>query len=74
MNTFKLNGNQIDSGNGQDRPAGFLCSLGASFEAFFITIRASKPTPAFQDLLSQAESQEFMNKQSTVFFTITLQE
>ncbi|KAJ0443684.1 putative RNA-directed DNA polymerase [Helianthus annuus] len=41
-----------------DKVHWFLYGLGPSFETFSTAIRASKPTPNFRDLLSQAESHE----------------
>lgn len=45
-----------------DKLHGFLCGLGAPFETFSTAIRTSKPSPAFRDLLSQAESHEMFLK------------
>ncbi|KAJ9555163.1 hypothetical protein OSB04_009777 [Centaurea solstitialis] len=41
-----------------DKSHWFLCGLGPSFETFSTTQRVVKPSPAFRDLLSQAEGHE----------------
>lgn len=54
-----------------DKIQWFLCWLGASFEAFSIAIGASKPGPVFNDLISQAESNELFLKSLYGFTTST---
>ncbi|KAM0066727.1 putative RNA-directed DNA polymerase [Helianthus debilis subsp. tardiflorus] len=41
-----------------DQTHWFLCGFGPAFETFSTTVRATRPAPAFADLLTRAESHE----------------